>query len=72
VQHFSLQTERFWAELSGTGRIKVGEDRFDLEALDAVRVAPGSARELEASRSACGRPGLRSHPNSAGRRIGTG
>ena len=48
MQHFSLQTERFWGELSGSGRIKVDEDRFDLEALDAVRVAPGSARELEA------------------------
>jgi hypothetical protein len=31
-----------------SGQIKVENDRFELQALDAVRVAPGSARELAA------------------------
>jgi gentisate 1,2-dioxygenase len=41
----------FWRPavvLSGSGQIKVDDDRFDLRALDAVRVAPGSAGELVA------------------------
>jgi hypothetical protein len=34
--------------LSGSGRITVDDDAFALQPLDAVRVAPGSARESEA------------------------
>jgi len=41
-------TEEIYVVLSGSGRIKVDEDLFDLGVLDAVRVAPGSVRELKA------------------------
>jgi mannose-6-phosphate isomerase-like protein (cupin superfamily)/quinol monooxygenase YgiN len=40
--------EEIYVVMSGSGQIKVDDDRFDLHALDAVRVAPGSARELVA------------------------
>jgi hypothetical protein len=33
---------------SGSGHIKVDDQRFELRPRDAVRVAPASARELEA------------------------
>ena len=35
--------------LSGTGRITVGDNAFELQPPTAVRVAPGSTRELEAA-----------------------
>ena len=34
--------------LAGSGRIMVDDESFELRPLDAVRVAPASARELEA------------------------
>jgi quinol monooxygenase YgiN/mannose-6-phosphate isomerase-like protein (cupin superfamily) len=40
-------SEEIYVVLSGSGRIKVDEERFDLRPLDAIRIAPGSARELE-------------------------
>lgn len=40
--------EEIYVVLSGGGRIKVDDERFELRPLDAVRVAPGSARELAA------------------------
>ena len=40
--------EEIYVVLSGNGRIKVDEDCFELQPLDAVRVAPGSAREMQA------------------------
>ena len=40
--------EAIYVALSGSGRIKVDEERFELRSLDAIRVAPASARELEA------------------------
>jgi quinol monooxygenase YgiN/mannose-6-phosphate isomerase-like protein (cupin superfamily) len=42
--------EEIYVVLSGNGRIKVDEDCFELQPLDAVRVAPGSAREMQAGR----------------------
>jgi mannose-6-phosphate isomerase-like protein (cupin superfamily) len=40
--------EEIYVALSGTGRITVDDDAFELQPLEAVRVAPGSTRELEA------------------------
>ena len=40
--------EEIYVALSGSGRIKVDEELFELRPLDAIRVAPASARELEA------------------------
>jgi mannose-6-phosphate isomerase-like protein (cupin superfamily)/quinol monooxygenase YgiN len=40
--------EEIYVVLSGSGLMKVDDDRFELRSLDAVRVAPGSARELAA------------------------
>src|SRR5215217_2952151 len=40
--------EEIYVALSGSGRIKVDEELFELRSLDAIRVAPASARELEA------------------------
>jgi len=40
--------EEIYVALSGSGRIKVDEELFELRSLDAIRVAPASARELQA------------------------
>ena len=40
--------EEIYIALSGSGRIEVDEELFELRSLDAIRVAPASARELEA------------------------
>ena len=40
--------EEISVALSGSGRIKVDEELLELRSLDAIRVAPASARELEA------------------------
>jgi mannose-6-phosphate isomerase-like protein (cupin superfamily) len=37
-----------WVILGGNGRMKLGEEIFDVRALDAVRVAPEVARAFEA------------------------
>ena len=44
----SLVAEEIYVALSGTGRITVDDDAFELQPLKAVRVAAGSTRELEA------------------------
>lgn len=40
--------EEIYVVLSGSGHVKVDDDRLELDPLDAVRIAPGSAREFEA------------------------
>jgi quinol monooxygenase YgiN/mannose-6-phosphate isomerase-like protein (cupin superfamily) len=46
--HRHRVAEEIYVVLSGSGRIKVDDERFKLGPLDAVRVAPASARELAA------------------------
>jgi mannose-6-phosphate isomerase-like protein (cupin superfamily) len=48
MAHRHRVAEEIYVVLSGSGRIKVDDERFELGPLDAVRVAPGSARELAA------------------------
>jgi mannose-6-phosphate isomerase-like protein (cupin superfamily) len=43
-----MVAEEIYVAVSGRGRIKVDDELFELGPLDAVRVAPASARELEA------------------------
>ena len=46
--HRHTVAEEIYVAVSGRGRIKVDDELFELRPLDAVRVAPASARELEA------------------------
>lgn len=46
--HRHKVVEEVYVALSGSGRVKVDDEVFELGPLDAVRVAPASARELEA------------------------
>jgi mannose-6-phosphate isomerase-like protein (cupin superfamily) len=46
--HRHMVAEEIYVAVSGSGRIKVDDELFELRPLDAVRVAPASARELEA------------------------
>jgi mannose-6-phosphate isomerase-like protein (cupin superfamily)/quinol monooxygenase YgiN len=46
--HRHSVAEEIYVALSGSGRIKIDEESFELRPLDAVRVAPASVRELEA------------------------
>jgi len=46
--HRHKQAEEVYVILSGTGRIKLDDEIFDVHALDAVRVAPEVARAFEA------------------------
>jgi mannose-6-phosphate isomerase-like protein (cupin superfamily) len=46
--HRHRQAEEVYLVLSGSGRIKLDDQFFDVRALDAVRVAPRVARALEA------------------------
>jgi quinol monooxygenase YgiN/mannose-6-phosphate isomerase-like protein (cupin superfamily) len=46
--HRHSVAEEVYVALSGRGRIIVDDQPFELSALDAVRVAPASARELQA------------------------
>ncbi len=46
--HRHRQAEEIYVVLSGTGRIKLGDEILDVHALDAVRVAPEVARAFEA------------------------
>ena len=41
-------SEEIYVALSGNGRLKVDDELLDLDPLDAVWIAPGSVRELEA------------------------
>ncbi len=40
--------EEVYVVLSGSGRVKLDDEIVELEALDAVRIAPGVVRQLEA------------------------
>jgi quinol monooxygenase YgiN/mannose-6-phosphate isomerase-like protein (cupin superfamily) len=46
--HRHAVAEEIYVVLNGSGSIGVDEERLELRPLDAVRVAPGSARELAA------------------------
>ena len=46
--HRHRRAEELYVILRGSGRIKLDEELFDVQALDAVRVAPEVARAFEA------------------------
>ncbi|HMJ34118.1 MAG TPA: cupin domain-containing protein [Baekduia sp.] len=49
--HRHDQAEEIYVILSGTGRIKLDDEIADVGPLDAIRIAPGVARALEAGDS---------------------
>lgn len=46
--HRHKRAEEVYVVLRGTGRVKLDDEIFDIQALDAVRVAPEVARAFEA------------------------
>ena len=46
--HRHRDAEEVYVVLGGSGRVKLDDDMVDLTELDAVRVGPGTARQLEA------------------------
>jgi mannose-6-phosphate isomerase-like protein (cupin superfamily) len=46
--HRHKEAEEMYVVLSGTGRVKVGDEVIDLRARDVVHVAPATIREFEA------------------------
>jgi mannose-6-phosphate isomerase-like protein (cupin superfamily) len=46
--HRHREAEEVYVVLSGSGRVKLDDELVDLTELDAVRVAPGTTRQLEA------------------------
>jgi mannose-6-phosphate isomerase-like protein (cupin superfamily) len=46
--HRHEQAEEIYVVLAGKGRIKVGDEIRDIQALDAIRVAPTAPRAFEA------------------------
>jgi mannose-6-phosphate isomerase-like protein (cupin superfamily) len=46
--HKHDEAEEIYVVLSGSGRIKLDDDVVELEAMDAVRIAPSTVRALEA------------------------
>ena len=46
--HRHTDAEEIYVVLSGTGRVKLDDEVFDVAPLDAVRVAPSTARAFEA------------------------
>ena len=46
--HRHENAEEVYVVIGGSGRMKLDDDIVDLERLDAVRVAPGVTRQLEA------------------------
>ena len=46
--HRHEKAEEVYVVLGGSGRVKLDDDLVDLAPLDAVRVAPGTARSFEA------------------------
>lgn len=46
--HRHHEAEEVYVVLGGSGRVKLDDDLVDLAQLDAVRVAPGTARSFEA------------------------
>jgi mannose-6-phosphate isomerase-like protein (cupin superfamily) len=45
--HRHDEAEEIYVVLSGSGRIKLDDEVFDVKALDAIRIAPGVARGME-------------------------
>jgi quercetin dioxygenase-like cupin family protein len=48
VGHRHDEAEEVYVVLQGSGRVKLGDEIIELEALDAIRVAPGVVRAFEA------------------------
>lgn len=46
--HHHDETEEVYVVLSGSGRIKLDDEVVEVSELDAIRIAPGVARALEA------------------------
>jgi mannose-6-phosphate isomerase-like protein (cupin superfamily) len=46
--HRHRDAEEVYIVLAGSGRVKLDDEIVDLKALDAVRVGPGTTRQLEA------------------------
>lgn len=46
--HHHDKAEEIYVVLSGSGRVKLGDETFDLKAMDAVRIAPWVVRSLQA------------------------
>ncbi|MFL5829118.1 MAG: cupin domain-containing protein [Solirubrobacteraceae bacterium] len=46
--HRHRDAEEVYIVLAGAGRVKLDDEIIDLNALDAVRVSPGTTRQLEA------------------------
>jgi mannose-6-phosphate isomerase-like protein (cupin superfamily) len=46
--HRHREAEEIYVVLAGSGRVKLNDELVDLIELDAVRVAPGTARQFEA------------------------
>lgn len=46
--HRHRHAEEVYVVISGTGRVKLDDEIFAVRALDAIRVAPGTARAFEA------------------------
>jgi mannose-6-phosphate isomerase-like protein (cupin superfamily) len=46
--HRHKRAEEVYVVLSGRGRVKLDDEIFDIQALDALRIAPGVARAFEA------------------------
>lgn len=46
--HHHQRAEEYYVVLSGSGRVKLGDDVLELEPLDALRVAPNVLRTWEA------------------------
>ena len=46
--HRHTDAEEVYVVLAGSGRVKLDDDMVDLTELDAVRVGPGTTRQLEA------------------------
>jgi mannose-6-phosphate isomerase-like protein (cupin superfamily) len=45
-EHFHKTTEEIYYIVSGTGRMKVGEDFCDVEPLDAIAIPPGQRHKI--------------------------
>jgi mannose-6-phosphate isomerase-like protein (cupin superfamily) len=46
--HRHTEAEEIYVVLSGRGRVKLDDEIFDVDPLDAIRVAPATARAFEA------------------------
>jgi mannose-6-phosphate isomerase-like protein (cupin superfamily) len=46
--HKHEDAEEVYVVLAGSGRVKLDDEIIDIEALDAIRVAPGVTRQFEA------------------------